>query len=206
MNALAENWAIWRSRMAYKTIGCFLGGLGLWCLTLAGWPAPAHAETVKADRIEARMLRVSDGDSFTAMAGGKRVAVRILGIDAPERAQPWGPQATEHLRALLEDRPLLLQPIKRDPFGRTVARVLRPDESKAEQDVGLMMIQAGFAWHFRRYASDQSREDRERYAAAQNRARQAGIGLWSEAQAPQPPWDYRAKSRSKAPPQPAMEP
>jgi len=59
-------------------------------------------------------------------------------------------------------------------------------------DIGLAQVRAGMAWWYRRYAKEQTAEDRERYEAAENEARKAGVGLWSEPDAV-PPWEWRRR-------------
>jgi endonuclease YncB( thermonuclease family) len=47
---------------------------------------------------------VSDGDTVWVqpLQGGKAHKVRLLGIDAPEICQPWGPQSRAALHAVLQ--------------------------------------------------------------------------------------------------------
>ena len=56
------------------------------------------------------------------------------------------------------------------------------------------MTYLGLAWHFKRYAHEQSEEDRERYLFAEEEAQAKGIGLWSDPD-PVPPWEWRNRSR-----------
>jgi endonuclease YncB( thermonuclease family) len=58
------------------------------------------------------------------------------------------------------------------------------------RDVGLALVQAGAAWHFRAYAQEQSPADRARYARAEEAARTLKAGLWADPEAV-PPWDWR---------------
>jgi endonuclease YncB( thermonuclease family) len=64
------------------------------------------------------------------------------------------------------------------------------------QDVGLILVRAGLAWHFKRFESEQSRDDRLAYAQAERVARQDAIGLWAD-QTPQAPWEYRDRQRQQ---------
>lgn len=84
-------------------------------------------------------------------------------------------------------RDALLRPHKTDPYGRLVAVV-----SIGDADVGLAQVRAGLAWHFKRYAKEQSRLDRALYADAETEARKLQVGLWSQP-APVAPWDFRAR-------------
>ena len=53
-------------------------------------------------------------------------------------------------------------------------------------DVGLAQIIAGLAWWFRRYADEQSPQDRGRYESEEKEARLRKRGLWADG-APVPP-------------------
>ena len=48
-----------------------------------------------------RVVRVVDGDTYDVLAGGVRYRVRLLGVDAPEQDQAFGPQATDSVAHLL---------------------------------------------------------------------------------------------------------
>jgi hypothetical protein len=61
--------------------------------------------------------------------------------------------------------------------------------------VNLQQVQAGMAWHYKAYQSDQASADRSQYAAAEIAAREADIGLWSDPH-PIPPWDWRKGERN----------
>jgi endonuclease YncB( thermonuclease family) len=74
---------------------------------------------------------------------------------------------------------------KTDRYGRIVGKVL-----VANVDAGLSQVEAGMAWHYRAYAREQSPSDRATYAAAEEAAKAAGRGLWSDKNS-QPPWEFR---------------
>jgi endonuclease YncB( thermonuclease family) len=57
-------------------------------------------------------------------------------------------------------------------------------------DCGLRQIELGMAWHYKAYAKEQNREDRQAYAEAEDRASSSKSGLWSDPHA-EPPWEYR---------------
>ncbi|MFO0120834.1 MAG: thermonuclease family protein [Burkholderiales bacterium] len=148
--------------------------------------------------IEGRAIDVADGDTFVLLDDlGKRWRVRLAGIDAPESSQPWADRSRQKLREWLSDERVLLAPIKTDPYGRLVARILVPSADPASErvDAGLMLVESGLAWHFKRYKADQSPAEFAAFAEAENRARQAHRGLWSEPD-PEPPWAYRERQRA----------
>jgi hypothetical protein len=61
----------------------------------------------------------------------------------------------------------------------------------------LHLVAAGMAWHFKRYAREQSPEDRAAYAAAEVQARAERRGLWQEPD-PIAPWAWRTGQRAVA--------
>ena len=56
------------------------------------------------------------------------------------------------------------------------------------------MIQAGYAWWYKKYQCEQSKNDRLIYALAKNYARSQGVGLFQD-QAPVAPWEWRKLKR-----------
>ena len=169
------------------------------CLACGAAPAAGAGRGVPATPQEGVSIAVHDGDSFVLRTDdGQRVQIRISGIDAPEKSQPFADVSRQHLAQALRDRRLRIEPVKRDPYDRLVAKVLVDQGDTGLADVGLAQIEAGLAWHFRRYASDQPAGDRARYAQAERDARQAGSGLWQDP-APVAPWDFRAQARANRP-------
>lgn len=155
----------------------------------AGWD-PGRAAPISHAPFPARTISVSDGDTVVVIdRDGTKHRIRIAGIDAPEKGQPYGEAARSHLGELLAGRTAQVEPIKRDPFGRTVAN-LRIDGA----DVGLEMVRAGLAWHFVRYAQDQTPAERDAYARAEQQAREDRAGLWRDP-APEAPWAHRDRMR-----------
>jgi len=152
-------------------------------------PCPALAQSFSG-----RVVAVSDGDTLTVLTAAKeQIKVRINGIDAPEKAQPFGQASKQNLSRLVFGRAVTIESNKRDRYGRTVGKVLTDG-----RDAGLEQVKAGFAWRFKEYEREQSPEDRRAYAEAETEARKARRGLWQDP-APVPPWEFRHPER--APPQ-----
>jgi len=150
---------------------------------------------VDAREVPGRLLRVIDGDTLeiqTAQEGYLRV--RLAGIDAPEKSQAFGRVAGAKLRVLTMDKPLRVQVLKTDRYGRSISHVYA-----GQEDVGLTMVKDGYAWHFKRFECDQTRADRARYADAEQAARRSRRGLWEQPD-PTPPWKFR-KPRGRTPTQ-----
>lgn len=159
-------------------------------LLLAILAAPAWADTFTG-----RVVNVSDGDTVTVLDAGKQQhKVRLAGIDAPEKGQAFGRRAGEYLAQLVKGKQATVDWNKIDRYQRKVGKLLAapPDCPTCEHtlDVNLAMVMAGYAWHYKAYAKEQSVEDRTRYDAAENEARFTRAGLWHDKN-PIPPWDWR---------------
>ncbi|MDO8773287.1 MAG: thermonuclease family protein [Burkholderiaceae bacterium] len=111
--------------------------------------------------------------------------IRLSDIDAPEKVQPFGQRAKEHLSDLVFGQQLQVQAGKSDKYGRTVGKVM-----VKQVDANLEQLKTGFAWHYKQYAPEQSASDRALYASAEEEARSVHAGLWHDPQ-PMPPWEWR---------------
>lgn len=150
-----------------------------------------------ADRLHGQVVRVSDGDTVVVEeASGTRHKIRLLGIDAPESAQAYGPAASEFLRRRALGALATVHWQGRDRYQRLLGQVFVHSE-----DLGLAQIRAGLAWHYRAYAQDQAADDRLAYAAAELSARSEGQGLWADSKLTAP-WDWRREFRSQQQPRP----
>ncbi len=140
----------------------------------------------------AKVIGVVDGDTITVMLpSGAQQIIRLQGIDAPELDQENGQEAKAFLLTMLLNRKVLIDSNKRDRYGRLVGKVFLNN-----QDICLALIEQGFAWHFKKYESEQSDSDRTTYAASETKARQVSRGLWSGA-SPVPPWVYRQTPKTQ---------
>ena len=150
-----------------------------------------------AEVLTGRVVSVSDGDTLTVLDNDKQQhRIRLYGIDAPEKAQPYGQRSKEHLSRLTYAKDVRVDWKKRDRFGRIVGKVwVRPiDCSNCELtlDAGLAQLSVGLAWWYRKYAWEQSAEDRARYEVEEGEARARQVGLWGDP-APEPPWGWRRR-------------
>lgn len=118
---------------------------------------------------KAYVEKVVDGDTLKVRVdGGRRVTVRVLGIDCPEshanekcardgrqgrkgcaEQVPLGLEASRRAAAVLKHRTVTLEgPTKRDLYGRTLAYVRLPDG----RDFGALMVKEGlcedFGWKY----------------------------------------------------------
>lgn len=145
-----------------------------------------------ADTLQGRVVGVTDGDTITLLDATKtQHKIRVAGIDAPEKKQPFGQRSKESLSDLAFDKDLTIEWSKKDRYGRIVGKLI----SKQGRDLNLEQVKLGMAWHYKKYEKEQSPEDRRLYAAAEDVARGKRVGLWSDPN-PVPPWDYRKMKRN----------
>lgn len=146
--------------------------------------------SVSAAELHGQVVGVTDGDTVTVLDHQRtQHKIRLAGIDAPEKSQPFGQRAKEHLSSLVFGRSVVGDAEKQDRYRRTVGKVLING-----RDANLAMVAAGFAWHYKKYEGEQSSSDRLLYSAAESEAQATRRGLWSELD-PVPPWDWRRKPR-----------
>ncbi len=92
---------------------------------LAGWPNLPNGPSLGRPEatLRGRVTAVADGDTLTLQSAGQEHRVRLGGIDAPELAQPHGPQARAALALQCLGRQAEVHTHERDRYGRTVGTV-----------------------------------------------------------------------------------
>lgn len=145
-----------------------------------------------ADVITGQVVKVVDGDTIDILVVDKRVIrIRLAGIDAPERKQAFYRSSHAHLAELVAAKVVTVEWNKKDRFQRLIGKVLVDG-----RDACLAQVRAGWAWHYKQFAKEQTVEDRQAYAAAELEARRARIGLWADGQ-PTPPWSFRKRGNRR---------
>lgn len=148
-------------------------------LVLRWWheqPLPPPPETLAEGTFEVH--RVVDGDTLL-LANGARV--RLIGADTPETVrpnhpvEPWGDQATQFTRRFVAEGPVRLQfdgPPK-DRHDRFLAYVWVGDRMLNEE-----LIRQGLARAELQYPY--SRDVKDRFRRAEDEAKAARRGIWSQ--------------------------
>lgn len=140
------------------------------------------AFTLPAFALDGLVVGVSDGDTVSIIdAQRNRHKVRLHGIDAPEKAQPFGQVAKRHLSDLVYGKTVTVVEKGQDKYRRTLGVVMLNGN-----DVNALMVRDGLAWAYRKYSRDYEQQEGE--------ARTARRGLWGDSD-PVPPWDWRRARR-----------
>lgn len=144
------------------------------------------ALTCTAATIEGRVVGVADGDTITVLdSTNTQHKIRLSGIDAPEKAQAFGNRSKQSLSDLVFSKAVTVDTDKRDKYKRNVGKVLIDGV-----DANLEQVKRGMAWHYKAYEREQPPADRRAYSDAEDAAKAARRGLWTDVE-PVPPWEFR---------------
>lgn len=131
----------------------------------------------------ALVIAISDGDTMTILHDQQQIKVRLAEIDAPEKRQAFGARSRESLSYICFQAQAKIQPMTKDRYGRTVARVICDGI-----DASVHQMESGMAWYSRKYYKDPL------FPALEEEARAAQRGLWADP-TPTPPWEWRRMPR-----------
>jgi endonuclease YncB( thermonuclease family) len=134
----------------------------------------------------AMVVGITDGDTVVVLDSADRFnEIRLKGIDAPELRQAFGDASRVYLARKLAGKEVAVESQKRDRYGRLIGKV-----SLDGRDICLEQIEAGLAWHYKKFENEQNEADQNLYAEAEQYARSQRLGLWRES-TQIPPWDFR---------------
>lgn len=145
------------------------------------------------------VLHVVDGDTIDVQKDGKKVRVRLIGINSPESVDPrrpvqcFGKEASAELARLLVGASVRLETDPSqdtyDKFGRLLAYVFLPSasgrsdlpkngtgRSDLPENVGLHMIETGYAYEYTYHLPYKYQAE---FKAGQVAAERDGRGLWA---------------------------
>lgn len=149
--------------------------------------------------IEGKVVGVHDGDTVTVLdQDNKKFTIRLQGIDAPELKQEFGAASQKNLSGMVLGKQVKIFWNKVDKYRRTVGTIMLDG-----RDINIEQVRAGVAWHYKKYEDEQSPADRVTYAAAEQSARSAKLGLWNATNVVAPSdWRQEVKLKRWGPPPP----
>jgi micrococcal nuclease len=126
------------------------------------------------EHVVASLVSATDGDTIVVRIDGTQANVRLLGINAPEQDECWGPESTANLGALIDGREILLVSGEEDTdeFGRLL-RYVYIDEPDGPIFVNSTMVQLGNAGGL-----TNGHEHERVFKALEASAFQSGAGMW----------------------------
>ena len=127
--------------------------IGMAVLLVVGSCSPAPEPVYAAEPVRKYehvvVNRVIDGDTteMTVDLGfgmSLNDKFRLYGIDTPEKKQVGNKEATEYLRGMIEGKPVTIEYMKQDKYGRRLANIFVVQDGKIV-NVNQSMIQNGHA-------------------------------------------------------------
>jgi len=129
------------------------------------------------------VVDVVDGDTLWFLNDGKKEKLRLSQIDAPERSQPYGSEATQFLEQLVLDKEITIDlQDKKDRYGRYLGEVFFEEEN-----INKLLVRNGLAWVYDRYVIDKS------YYKDLEIAKNKEMNIWSSDNQISP-WEWRRKN------------
>ncbi len=132
---------------------------------------------------EAKVVDVYDGDILILSDDGRARIIQLFGVDCPEKEQPYGLKATNYSRNTVVGKDISIVPVDTKRYQRCVVYV-------GGKCLNEELLKIGYAWHDKRYSSDEKWAKMEKKAVAQKK------GLWSQETAV-PPWKFRGEEDHK---------
>lgn len=130
---------------------------------------------VNAENFSGKVIAVMDGDTLLVLRNGHPVKVRLTGIDAPEKAQPFGTASQQSLAELVKGKQVQVESRAADDYGRLLATI-----RIGAVNVNHEQVRRGMAWEYSRFHSNKE------LMALQREAQQARRGLWAGVESIEP--------------------
>ena len=146
----------------------------------------------RANSFVGKVIEINDGDEITIFNMNRPVRIRLIGMDAPERNQPFGDIARQHLSDLVYNKQVLVEYSGIGEHSSLIGRVLLND-----LDISAQMIRDGAAWFDSRATLSDSQ--REIYFQSEQAARKEHRGLW-QSEGAIAPWEFvKAEASQRKP-------
>lgn len=118
--------------------------------------------------LDGKVVGVTDGDTIKILTPERQqVKVRLYGIDAPEKKQPYGAAAKRYLSDLIVGKTVQIEELGKDRYKRVLG-IVHLDS----KDVNEILVLNGYAWAFTKYSKI--------YESQEWQARSKGLGLWRD--------------------------
>lgn len=128
-----------------------------------------------------KAVKIIDGDTFDLLSNGMVYRIRLNGIDCPEQGQAYYRESKNALGMFCNNKTVTVIYRSKDRNGRLLGDVYINN-----QYINLLLVQQGYAWHYKKYSAD------KQLAAAEVSARKQQQGLWKDRNAVAP-WIWRKK-------------
>ncbi len=132
--------------------------------------------------LQGKVIKITDGDTINLLLGNyQQRKIRLYGIDAPEKSQPFGKKSKQMLAQMVARKKVTAECIGNDRYGRDICVIWTDNK-----DINGLMVLHGGAWVYRKYYKGNT------YYQYEREAKRKHIGLWSTSEARAiPPWQWR---------------
>lgn len=128
----------------------------------------------------AKVIKISDGDTITILTQQhEQIKVRLYGIDAPEKKQPYSKKSKQFLANLIAGEVVEVEENGKDRYKRAIGTIYLDGK-----DINAQMVANGYAWAYRKFS--------KKYTPQESKAKKQGLGLWRDKE-PIPPWEWRKR-------------
>ena len=134
---------------------------------------------VLAESFIGEVVAVSSGDTIKVLRAGRVIAVRLEGIDCPDKEQGYSEEAKRFTEDFVFGKKVAVKVSRLNRRGQVVGQVILADGKNLNE----ALVKAGLAW----WRISSSRD--QRLGRLEREARNKRLGLWQEAR-PLPPWEY----------------
>jgi micrococcal nuclease len=151
--------------------------------------ACTHGADAPLPVLSGKVIKVIDADTIDVQLTSGPIRIRFHGIDAPERNQPWGKEATAALKKRVMGKEVDVEPFEQDRYERMVGIVYLGDVN-----INAELVQEGHAWAYRQYMRKADRK----LCVDETLARISKKGLWSQSTKDRvAPWEWRKRKTLK---------
>ena len=146
-----------------------------------------YAQESFSNILYAKVIRVVDGDTiYLKNKEHGKLKIRLADIDAPEKDQPYGDEATNILKKMIDKKIVKLNKVTVDRYKRIIGII-----TYENVEINYYLVKSGYAWCYDKY------NKREKIKFAEQIARENKLGIWSDqSKNPIPPWNWR-KNKGK---------
>jgi endonuclease YncB( thermonuclease family) len=140
--------------------------------------------------IDGEVTSVISGDTlFIKLENARKFPVKLQGIAAPEKKQPYASESRQKLTEKVMGKNVRVYFRFTDSLGRVLGKIIVKGE-----DIGLSQISYGHAWFYRTFPNELLDDDLSLYMEEEAAAKKDQMGLWKD-RSPVAPWTYRAVNK-----------
>lgn len=144
-----------------------------------------YALNVAQAQIQARIIRVKDGDTYVVNVKGKPTTLRLNNVDAPEMSQAWGIKSAKNVSNMILGKMVLYTTTGTDRYGRMLADVEFDGKWLDE-----ILVDNGWAWVYNQYNTKEALFNLQTSAINEKK------GLWHCGTSKVcPPWIFRGYNK-----------